>query len=152
MKKLQKGDYVRNLTQAQWDLLLAIEDKSDWVRITRFENNYMIYEYGILLPASAKLGEELTFEEFKLRATRTFITQKPELPQSKTFLYEDDCIHCVNGGVRMVEGDQEHYEECDQCDGKGNYSVQIDELSIFEFIQNEVKRGNQSAINLISKK
>lgn len=81
MKKLQEGDYVRNLTEEQWSELLMIEcgkftltyyiaskDNDEYhLKSLRFD------EFGDLMHGEKiYCKNELTFEEFKQRAINTY--------------------------------------------------------------------------------
>lgn len=72
---LQKGDYVTNLTEEQFDELLDIEN--DACKLKYFDNETLIVSKNIQLMYCTELGlyekkQELPLEEFKQRAINTF--------------------------------------------------------------------------------
>lgn len=80
MKELQEGDYVRNLTEEQWNELLMIETGrvSLMYSLTmetdlKHGHALRVDEFGELMHGwKDKCENELTFEEFKQRAINTY--------------------------------------------------------------------------------
>lgn len=81
MKKLQEGDYVRNLTEEQWNELLMIECGEvtlTYYIASRDRDEYhlkslFVDEFGDLMTGEKiYCKNELTFEEFKQRAINTY--------------------------------------------------------------------------------
>jgi hypothetical protein len=78
--KLQEGDYVKNLTEKQWNELLGIEGmglfppyyKED-IETHGYFKNGLLYDGEVLChTVKPECKQELTFRQFKSRAKNTF--------------------------------------------------------------------------------
>lgn len=80
MKKLEVGDYVKNLTEEQWDELNKVENSEDPLQFEMNNLEYnkcisfaIVYDFECFLFAEKRYCKtELTFEEFLSRAKNTF--------------------------------------------------------------------------------
>lgn len=71
MKKLKKGDYVINLTEEQFKELIEIENHS--IKIPHFGGGFLYYiNESLYMHDKKEMKNELSFEEFKQRAIKTF--------------------------------------------------------------------------------
>jgi hypothetical protein len=80
--KLQEGDYVKNLTEKQWNELLDIEnnsrrythiyDHNDIDTKNYFKNGFVYSDSNLLHSKKSACKQELTFRQFKGRAKNTF--------------------------------------------------------------------------------
>jgi hypothetical protein len=80
MKKLEVGDYVKNLTEKQFKTLLDIENDSLYRLTHGIPGNENYYENGLLASSTMTLNHaritrctnELTYRQFLSRAKNTF--------------------------------------------------------------------------------
>jgi DnaJ-class molecular chaperone len=60
------------------------------------------------------------------------------------------CLECHgDGGYSYAIGDQEHETLCPVCEGRCEIYKQLDEVTISDFINEEIRKGNTDAIRLI---